>query len=54
MERNTTTNFTGNLNRNVNANMFFIIEEAKEIILNFFTWKCESTVNLFYFNITAI
>ena len=30
-------NFTGNLNRdgNANATMFFIIEEAKETIVNF-------------------
>ena len=33
-------NFTGNLNGNNNKLMFFIMEEAKETILNCFTRNC--------------
>ena len=47
-------NFTGNLitqnaqgqNINDNAIMFFITEEAKETILDFFTRKCKGIVNV--------
>ena len=47
-------NFTGNLitqnaqgqNINDNAIMFFITEEAKETILDFFTRKCKDIVNV--------
>ena len=35
-------NFTGNINIRVGATIFFFIEEAKEIILDFFIRKCES------------
>ena len=45
--------FTGNLNRGENVNgdttMYFIIEEAKESILDF-----SQSVNLFYFNIITV
>ena len=43
--------FTGNLDRNENTTVFFIIEEARETILDFFTRNCESVVILFCFNI---
>ena len=40
-------NFTGNLERDKNTTIFFIIQEAKETI---FRRNCESIVNLFLFN----
>ena len=43
--------FIENLDCNENARMFFIIEEAKETILDFFTRNCESIAILFCFNI---
>ena len=42
--------FSGNLKQREIATMFFITEEAKETILNFFTRCCESIVNLFCSN----
>ena len=42
-------NFTGYLEKV--ATIFFILEEVKEAILNFFTRNSESIVNLLYFNI---
>ena len=38
-------NFTANLGRAGNTTMFFIIEEAKETVSEFFTRNCESFVN---------
>ena len=38
-------NFTGNLNRVEGATMFFIIEEAKETVLDF----SQGTVKVFFF-----
>ena len=40
-------NFTGNLSRPEGPSIFFIIEEAKETVLRFFTRKCESIVIFF-------
>ena len=42
-------NFTGYLEEV--ATILFILEEVKEVILNFFTRSSESTVNLLCFNI---
>ena len=39
-------NFTGNLDRAEGATMFFIIEEAKETVLESFRRDCESIVNV--------
>ena len=39
--------FTGNLERKEEATMFFIIEEAKETVLDFSTRNCESIENFF-------
>ena len=47
-------NFTGNLDEDGNATMFFIIEEAKRNHFRFFTNNCESIFNLFCLNITSI
>ena len=44
--------FTGILD--VNTTMFFILEEVKETILDFFTNKRESNVKLFCFKIIVI
>ena len=38
-------NFTRNLDRTGQTRMFFIIEEAKETILDIFTRNCESILN---------
>ena len=46
-------NFTGSLDEDGNTT-FFIIEEAKETILDLFTRNCESVVILFYCNIISI
>ena len=46
--------FSGNLKQRESATMFFITEEAKETILNFFTRCCESIVNLFCFNTISV
>ena len=44
-----------NRGENVNDNaIFFITEEAKETILDFFARNCESIVILFCFNIISI
>ena len=43
-------NFTGNPNRAWNATMFFIIEEAKETILNF-SQGTVRVLNIFCFNV---
>ena len=47
-------NFTGNLVRDGNTQMFFIIEEAKEAILDFFKRKSSSIMVLFCFTIILI
>ena len=47
-------NFVGNLDQPGNTTMVFIIEEAKETILRFFTKNRESITNLFGFNIILI
>ena len=43
-------NFTRNLTLNpvANTTVFFIIEEAQETILNFFTRSCEKIVNVLH------
>ena len=48
--------FTGNLawQRLADRTMFFITEESKETILDFFTKNCESIVNLYCINIISI
>ena len=46
-------NFTGNLDRDESATIFFIIEEAKETILET-KRNCESIAHLFYFNIISV
>ena len=46
-------NFTGNLNPRGGTTMFFITEEAKETILDFFTRNCKSIMNVL-FNIIFI
>ena len=43
-------NFTANLDRAGNTRIYFILEEAKETILDFFTTNCKSIVNLLYNN----
>ena len=43
-------NFTENLDRAGNTRIYFILEEAKENILNFCTRHCESIVNVLYNN----
>ena len=45
--------FTGNLDRDKGATMFFTIEEAKEAILDFLH-RTGSTVNLCYLNIISV
>ena len=45
--------FTGNLERDKGATMFFTIEEAKEAILDFLH-RTGSTVNLCYLNIISV
>ena len=45
-------NFMGNVPRDGYADTFFIIEKAKETILDFFIRNSESIVNLFCFNIS--
>ena len=47
------TNFTGNLDRVAQATMFFIIEEAKETILDF-SQGTVKFMNLFYLNIISV
>ena len=47
-------NFTGNLDRQAGATMFFIIQEAKKNCFRVFTRDCESIVILCYFNIISI
>ena len=50
-------NFTANLDRAGNTKMFFIIEEAKETILDYsqktvtVLWMCSMFRNIFCFNI---
>ena len=41
-------NFTANLDRAGNTRIYFILEEAKETILDFFTRNCKSIVNMLY------
>ena len=46
-------NFTGNLDRVAQETMFFIIEEAKETILDF-SQETVKFMNLFYLNIISV
>ena len=52
------TNFTGNLDQNENSTMFFIIEKAEQIILDFsqgtVRLSCWVFNNLFCFNVISI
>ena len=43
-------NFTGNLDRADNTRIYFILEEAKETILNFAQGTVKSIVNMLYNN----
>ena len=52
IKSNITNNFNGNLDRAEGSTMFFIIEEAKETVLDFS--KGTIKVLWFYFNIMLI
>ena len=41
-------NFTGNLERDGNTQMFFVIEKARESVLDFLKRNRESIINLFF------
>ena len=41
-------NFTGNLERDGNTQMFFVIEKAKESVLDFLKRNRESIIILFF------
>ena len=46
--------FTGSLDRAGNTTMFFVIEEMKETIFEFFSRNRESIMNSFCFNVISI